>query len=100
MSQMLACVRQGVPPMQLCLSWMLSRVGDALDALPGEELRVAVEEARKVVACPPLFSLFFSLIFIFIFFFLGRATHSPGLSGITLSAVLFLCLSQVLRLPL
>lgn len=55
--------------MQLCLSWMLSRVGDALDALPGEELRVAVEEARKVVACPPLFSLFFSLIFIFIFFF-------------------------------
>ena len=38
------------PLLAVLYSWGLSQVGNSLDVLPGEEFRVAVQEARKVIS--------------------------------------------------
>eukprot|EP00884_Botryococcus_braunii_P004219 jgi/Botrbrau1/13799/Bobra.0056s0047.1 len=50
LNKLVAEVRKGLPLFTAVYSWMLCRVGESLDAPPGEEFRVALEEARKVNA--------------------------------------------------
>jgi len=51
LSEVLSEIRSGrATPFQAIYSWLLARVGNGLDVMPGEEFRVAVQEAQAVGA--------------------------------------------------